>query len=438
MAKLWAVFKREYLERVRTRWFVFATIFGPVIFSIMLFLPPWLSRKGKASQDLARIAVIDASGVGIGRRIALDLNGGLFGDTTRTQVREVAPSAVAAAESAATRRVMKREVMGYLVLDSATVAGRSARYAGRNASQAFDVGELQRVVRSQVTRLRLEEAGISPTLAMSITSGALRLETERLSEQGRGGSGALSILFALVVAFLLYTSIFIYGQNVLRGVMEEKQTRVAEIVVSSIPSQRLLQGKVLGVGAVGITQLVLWGLASYALFKVRGPVLAHFGVQSTALALPSISLGIALLLLLYFLLGYVFYAALFAAVGAVVNTEQEAQQVQMPVAMLLVASALVIQPILFSPDGQLARVMSVLPFSAPIAMPLRLTVIPLSATDVALSLLSLVVGCWVALFVAARIYRTGLLMYGKRPTMREMVRWVRYARGARGSEKVGD
>lgn len=428
MAKLWAVFKREYIERVRTRWFVFATIFGPVIFAIMLFLPPWLSRKGKASQDLARIAVIDVSGRGIGRRIALELNGGLFGDTTRTQVVEVAPPQVAVAESAATKRVMKREVLGYLVLDSGTVAGRSARYAGRNASQAFDVGELQRVVRSQVTRLRLEEAGIAPALAMSITSGALRLETERLSEQGRGGSGALSILFALVVAFLLYTSIFIYGQNVLRGVMEEKQTRVAEIVVSSIPSKRLLQGKVLGVGAVGITQLVLWGLASYALFEVRTPVLARFGIQSTALALPSISFGIALLLLLYFLLGYVFYAALFAAVGAVVNTEQEAQQVQMPVAMLLVASALVIQPILFSPDGQLARVMSVLPFSAPIAMPLRLTVIPLSPTDVALSLLSLVVGCWIALFVAARIYRTGLLMYGKRPTLREMVRWVRYAR----------
>jgi ABC-2 type transport system permease protein len=428
MAKLWAVFKREYLERVRTRWFVFATVFGPVIFGLMLFLPPWLSRKGKASNDLARIAVIDASGSGLGRRVAVELNGGLFGDSSRTQVMEVAPGGVAAAESLATKRVMKKEVLGYLVLDSASTAGQRARYAGRNASQAFDVGELQRVVRSQVTALRLENAGMSPALARSIMAGGLRLDTERLSEQGRGGSGALSILFALVVAFLLYISIFIYGQNVLRGVMEEKQTRVAEIIVSSIPSSRLLQGKVLGVGAVGITQLVLWGLASVVLAKVRAPVLAHFGVQATTVALPSISFGIALLLLAYFLLGYVFYAALFAAVGAVVNTEQEAQQVQMPVAMLLVASALVIQPILFSPDGQLARVMSLLPFSAPIAMPLRLTVIPLSPTEVALSLLSLVVGCWVAMWVAARIYRTGLLMYGKRPTLGEMVRWVRYAR----------
>lgn len=428
MAKLWAVFKREYLERVRTRWFVFATVFGPVIFGLMLFIPPWLSRKGKASNDLARIAVIDASGVGLGRRIAVELNGGLFGDSSRTQVVEVAAAGVPAAESLATRRVMKKEVLGYLVLDSASAAGQRARYAGRNASQAFDVGELQRIVRSQVTALRLEGAGISPALARSIMSGGLRLDTERLSEQGRGGSGALSMVFALVVAFLLYISIFIYGQNVLRGVMEEKQTRVAEIIVSSIPSGRLLQGKVLGVGAVGITQLVIWGVTSFLLARLRGPVLAHFGVQSTTVSLPSISLGIALLLLLYFLLGYVFYAALFAAVGAVVNTEQEAQQVQMPVATLLVASALVIQPVLFSPDGQLARVMSVLPFSAPIVMPLRLTVIPLSPVDVGLSLLSLFVGCWVALFVAARIYRTGLLMYGKRPTLREMARWVRYAR----------
>ena len=232
MAKLWAVFKREYLERVRTRWFVFATVFGPVIFGLMLFIPPWLSRNGKASNDLARIAVIDASGVGLGRRIAVELNGGLFGDSSRTQVVEVAAAGVPAAESLATRRVMKKEVLGYLVLDSASAAGQRARYAGRNASQAFDVGELQRIVRSQVTALRLEGAGISPALARSIMSGGLRLDTERLSEQGRGGSGALSMVFALVVAFLLYISIFIYGQNVLRGVMEEKQTRVAEIIVS--------------------------------------------------------------------------------------------------------------------------------------------------------------------------------------------------------------
>ena len=428
MGKLWVVIRREYLERVRTKWFIYGTVFGPLLFAGLMFVPPRLSRKGTKSQDISRIVVVDASGLKLGRAIAVELNGGLFGDTTRTRIVETAELGLDAAERAASEEVMRGAVKGYLVLGPRVAERREVKYAGRNATSPLDMQEIQRVVTRQLAIAQLERAGVPRDQAERLAAGEVRLQTERLTEKGRGGSGTVNILFAFFVAFLLYISIFIYGQNVLRGVMEEKQTRVAEIIVSSIPSGRLLQGKVLGVGAVGITQLVIWGATSFLLARLRGPVLAHFGVQSTTVSLPSISLGIALLLLLYFLLGYVFYAALFAAVGAVVNTEQEAQQVQMPVATLLVASALVIQPVLFSPDGQLARVMSVLPFSAPIVMPLRLTVIPLSPVDVGLSLLSLFVGCWVALFVAARIYRTGLLMYGKRPTLREMARWVRYAR----------
>jgi ABC-2 type transport system permease protein len=235
----------------------------------------------------------------------------------------------------------------------------------------------------------------------------------------------VSGIFALVVAVVLYSSILLYGQMVLRGVMEEKQTRVAEVVLSSIRANTLLAGKVLGVGAVGITQMALWAVVTSAMVKVREPVLARFGVVKTPFDLPPIEASAALLLLAFFVLGYLFFAALFAIVGAVVSSEQEAQQAQTPVILLLVSSVAVLQPVMTNPDGGLAQVMSALPFSAPIVMPLRMSMIPVSPFAVASSLLTIAAGVYVAVLLAARIYRVGLLMYGKQPTVREILRWTR-------------
>ena len=186
----------------------------------------------------------------------------------------------------------------------------------------------------------------------------LRLNPERITDKGRGGSGTISIIFAGAIAFLLYMTIVLYGQNVLRGVLEEKTTRVAEVVVSSVPPETLLAGKVLGVGAVGLTQQILWVITTVLMFKLRQPILQKFGIATMPFALPEISIGLALLLLLFFLLGFTFYSALYAAVGSSVNTEQEAQQAVQPMLILLVATAIFINPILINPTSTLATVMS--------------------------------------------------------------------------------
>ena len=273
--------------------------------------------------------------------------------------------------------------------------------------------------------MRLERAGLDDAQSETLSRMRLQLQTERLSSSGKAGSGSVGALFGFAVGFLLYMSIFLYGQNVLRGVMEEKQTRVAEVVVSSVRATTLLAGKVLGVGAVGVTQLVLWLAGSWAIIQGRAPIMARLGLPNAPFSLPSISPAMILLLVLYFLLGYCFYAALFAAVGAMVNSEQEAQQVQLPVALLLISTAVCIQPILLAPESRLAHLMSLIPFSAPVAVPLRLTLTTVPPREIALSLAILAVACYVAVWVAARIYRVGLLMYGKRPTLPELARWVR-------------
>jgi ABC-2 type transport system permease protein len=422
MDKLWVIAKREYLERVRTRWFIIATVFGPLLFGGMMILPPVVANRSHASQTVSDIVILDATGVELGSRVAAELGG--VSENGGTRVRALAPLEVAQAESLATDSVIAGASRGYLVLDSATVAGTAARYVGSNASTIADMDLITKVIREQVLAMRLERAGVNPLEAAAMSRTRLHLETERLTKEGRGGSGRVNLLFALMVAVLLYFTIFLYGQNVLRGVMEEKQTRVAEVVFASVRPTILLGGKVLGVGAVGFTQLVIWMASGLVLYRLREPILLKFGIESSTFVMPEISWTMAVALLIFFVLGYVFYAALFAAVGATVNSEQEAQQAQLPVVLLLVSSVILLQTIITRPDSSLATVLSLLPFSAPIVMPMRMAVVPVSAFQIAVSMLLLLGGCLAVVWLAGRIYRVGMLMYGKRPTMRELVRWV--------------
>ena len=428
LKKLWAVIQREYLERVRTRWFVLATVFGPIVFGTFLYLPAYMATRSLASADVAHIRVLDATGTDLGKRVAASLNGGLLGDTTRTRVDVVTADGLAQAESTATRAVIAKDIRGYLVLEKSVFIGKNPRYSGTNATSLTDMRRIENAVNHEVLAEQLRALGVASSDAERLKRSALDLRAERITPTGRGGSGQLSIIIAISVAMLLYVTIFIYGQNVLRGVIEEKQTRVAEIVVSSVKPTTLLAGKVLGVGAVGLTQMLLWGAASVAMAKYRVSLLDQFGVSAVPIQLPTVGWGQAALLILFFVLGYTFYAALFGAIGATVSSEPEAQQAQMPVVLLLVISIMFLQPVLNNPEGALATNLSWLPFSSPIVMPLRMSAVTVPPWEIGLSLFALTAGCYIAVYVAARVYRTGLLMYGKRPTFREIVRWVREAK----------
>jgi ABC-2 type transport system permease protein len=428
MAKLWAIIKREYLERVRTRWFIIATVFGPIFFGAIIIVPALMSKKSKGSQDYSNTRILDATTTGLGNRIAESIRRNTVEGGVTPQVVLLKPGDLAQAESTATRDVMHKHITGYLVADEATLKGETVRYAGRNATAIGDMERLRSAVRQAVLAQRLEAAGIDASRVKDMTLIPLRMSSDRITDKGRGGSGTVSIIFAGVVAFLLYMTIVLYGQNVLRGVLEEKTTRVAEVVVSSVPAETLLAGKILGVGGVGLTQQILWLITTVVMFKLRQPILEKFGIATMPFALPDISIGLALLLLLFFLLGFIFYSALYAAAGASVNTEQEAQQAVQPMLLLLVATAIFINPILINPTSTLATVMSLLPFSAPIIMPLRLALGSVPWYELAISLAGIAIACLAATWFAARIYRVGLLMYGKRPTLREMMRWVSYSR----------
>jgi ABC-2 type transport system permease protein len=428
MAKLWAIIKREYVERVRSKWFVIATLFGPIFFSAIIIVPAWLSSRSKATTDIYNTTILDATGNGFGHRLAVNIAGDSTIPGRVPEVRVVAPSMLSKAESTATHEVMQKDRTGYVVVDQQTLAGEAARYAGRNATSIADMAQIKSAIRETILASRLEKVGLDNSRMKEITFIPLDFSTERITEKGRAGSGIASVMFGFAIGFLLYASIVIYGQTIMSGVLEEKTTRVAEVVMSSVPTDTLLAGKVLGVGAVGLTQQIIWIVTTYVLLQLRAPIMAKLGAPAMSFTLPDISLGAGLVFLLFFLFGFIFYSSLFAAVGSSVNSESEARQAASPLMIMIISTAVFIQPVLLNPTGTTARVLSLVPFSSPIIMPIRMAGIGIAPLELAASLGFLAIGCVVALWLASRIYRVGLLMYGKRPTIKEMARWVTYAR----------
>jgi ABC-2 type transport system permease protein len=216
---------------------------------------------------------------------------------------------------------------------------------------------------------------------------------------------------------LLYTSMLLWGQAVLSGVIEEKGSRVVEVIVSSIPTHSLFAGKLLGVGAAGLIQLLVW-TASLALLGLYAAGAAG-GVD-----LPEIPPLLLVSFVIFFLLGYFLYAALYAAVGAAVNTIQEAQSLVYPILLPLVVGMMFFPAVIQSPDSGLAVALSLVPPLTPLLMFLRISVVTPPAWQILLSILLTLATIAGVVWVAARIYRVGILMYGKRPTFPEMMRWI--------------
>ncbi|MBA3646362.1 MAG: ABC transporter permease [Gemmatimonadaceae bacterium] len=436
MAKLWAIIKREYLERVRSKWFLIGTFLGPVFFGAIIIVPAYIASKSKAGTEINNTVILDVTQTGFGNRLAAVISGGPAGKPAAAKpattgahpsVRVIPPAALPAAESTATHEVMILTHTGYLVVDGRTIEGESVRYAGRSATSIPDMERLRSAVKEAVLATRLEKAGINASQTRDITFIPLNYSAERITEKGRGGSGIASVMFGFAIGFLLYMTIILYGQTVMSGVLEEKTNRVAEVVMSSVPTNTLLSGKVLGVAAVALTQQILWVLTTILMFKLRAPIMSKLGASASPFAFPSISPTAAVLLFLFFLLGFVFYASLYAAVGSSVNSEQEAKQAMTPVLLFIITTAVFIQPVLLNPTGTMARVLSLLPFSSPIIMPIRMAVTAVPPWELGVSLVVLVLACFGAMWVASRIYRIGLLMYGKKPSFRELGRWITYS-----------
>jgi ABC-2 type transport system permease protein len=420
--KVWAVVRREFVERVRSKWFLISTILGPIFMIVVTVLPAFLAGAGGGARH---IGLLDEGSGTLADRLVTQLE---TGNQFRVDRVTASERDSAGAMANLTERVQAKTLDGFLVVTGATLESGKLEYRGRNVSSIRDMALLQAAARQAVMMERLTQRGVDPGVVQESQS-RISLTTLRISKKGATGeTGEATFFLAYIVGFVMYMAIFLYSVNVMRSVLEEKQTRIIEVLVSSLRPFQLLLGKVVGVGGVGLLQMGIWGVAGAALIRYRMAVFGAFKVpaeQAAAIQLPAVASGMVILVLAYFLLGYLLYSAMFAVVGASVSTDSEAQQAQMPVVMLLIPGILVFPAVLNDPAGSLSTVMGLVPFWSPIIMPIRFAASDVPSAELAASLAILAATVVAMVWVAARIYRVGILMYGKRPGIGELVRWAR-------------
>jgi len=425
-AKLWAVVKREYLERVRTKGFVIGTILGPLLMGGMMIVPALAARSG--SKPL-RVAVLDGTGALQGA-VEEGLRAARFDGKARFDVQpapggaaeagDVQPAPGGAAEAALKKAVLEGRLDGYLHLPADAAASGTASYYGRNVSNRIDLRTMERTVSDVLVGRRLTGAGLDPAKVKDLTK-ELDLKTIRLSEKGEREDQGAAMIFSIILLMILYVSILMWGQAVMTSVIEEKTSRVVEVMAAGVSPTTLLAGKLLGVGAAGLTQFLVWA------FSLFGVSVFAAGAAMGSFAMPEITPVMLVSFVLFFLLGFLFYAALYASIGAAVNTVQEAQSLAFPVMLPIILAMVCFPAVLESPDGVLAVTMSMIPGMSPLIMFLRIVVLTPPLWQIALSIALLALGILGVLWVAARIYRVGILMYGKKPTFPELMKWVRHS-----------
>jgi ABC-2 type transport system permease protein len=419
MRKILAVVRREFIERVRQKWFWVMALVGPLFFAAIILLPQWMMRGG----GVKNIAVVDGTTQGLGERVTAALNAAMTPDTHPVFHAVLVPAGAGVIDSL-TAQVEAKRLEGFLILSNGLADSGRAEYQASNVSSFTAIETIERTLTQVVFSMRLEREGVNPTVVTKA-----RLPIALATQKIAGGkatqeSAAQGFSLAYFMAIILYTSILIYGINVMSSVLEEKTNRVVEVLVSSLRPFQLMLGKLIGVGAVSIFQFLIWAVSARFLLSKRG---GGGGAPQAGqvFQIPHVDVATALVFVAYFLGGFFLYSAMFAAVGAISSTEQEARQGQQPVSVLLMVSFFAMFAMINDPNSTLAVTLSLIPFCSPIAMPVRWAAGNLPMSEVVVSLGILLASIVLVTWVASRIYRVGILMTGKRPSIAELVRWVR-------------
>jgi ABC-2 type transport system permease protein len=410
------VARREFLERVRNKWFLIVTIVGPLGIVAAIALVLFLTLQ--SVQEGLHVQIMDHSGRDIGAQINIDFDA--LG--TSLKFESVPPDTPIETME---ERIRDELIDGYLVLPANVLTGGEVVYYGDNASSPMVKRGLSRIVEHAVFQTRGSELGLDELEIATLFSG-VKFEAKQTTGSGEATSGDASFLVGYLVMFILFMAIVLYAVAVLRSVIQEKTSRVVEIIISSIKPLPLMLGKVIGVGCVGLLQLAVWGVIAIVLLSFREELLSLFGFSNVGdIDIPTLGVDDLAVIFIYFALGFFFYAAIYAAIGAMVNSEQEAQQAQIPVMLLLVAPMACVQIVAGDPRGAVAEVLTQLPFASPFLMPMRYFMDAVSLGEMIMSISILLVSLVAIVFVAAKVYRVGILSYGKKPTVRELWRWIR-------------
>jgi ABC-2 type transport system permease protein len=435
MNKIWLIIKREYLTRVRKKTFILTTILTPLLFVGLITAVTIISVK---NVDTENIAVVDKGNVfngkiENGKAVTFSFANGV--DSTNYKEKGYTAILYAPTDSSNKYKLVSKKQLGMIA-----------------------EGNVQdKINESMENRMLKRRYNIDVTELDSARKSAARADLEQTYYEGssvKKGNSSLAYGIGYGSGFLIYITLFIYGSMVMRGVMEEKTNRIAEVVVSSVKPFQLMIGKIVGIGAVGLTQLFLWIILITGLSFAAGAIFSHETLQQASDASQQLQNGslkmasnaaqgwdkfsdvmsaanwwlIVGCFIFYFLFGYLFYAALFAAVGSTVNEDpQDAQSLMLPITMPIIIAIVIMINAITNPAGSLATWSSMIPFFSPIVMMARIPFgVPGTVPywQLGLSMLLLVLGFLGTTWLSAKIYHTGILMYGKKPTWKEMMKWA--------------
>jgi ABC-2 type transport system permease protein len=409
----WLIARREYLERVRSRAFLLTTIILPVVLAAVL---GGKLLTGDEPRELRHLVIASPD-----QAMAREVEQALSARTLSAAVEVVAPAGEKDRTTLA-QRLRAGQIDGFLWLQPKPEQPLpEATYSARTAPDSAIESSLEYAISEGAMREQLQVNGLSPAQANAL-EGPVNLRIEKL-----GGAAGVDRDHAAVATYLmvmmLYVVVIVYGMDVARSVVQEKTSRIFEVLLATAQPESLMLGKLLGVGAAGLTQVAVW--CTLILLTSAPGIAARIGMGGLG------SFGIGPLqivfFILYFILGYLFYSAISAGVGATLGAEQEIQQFAFVIVAPMIISVLLMDRVQRSPNSALAVGLSLFPPSTPIMMYVRLCAQRPPAWQLALSILLMVAAIGAAVWLAARIYRVGILMHGKRATLPEMMRWLRYS-----------
>jgi len=409
MHNIWLIAKREYLERVRTKGFIIATVLIPLLMGALVFGSAYMGSKSKTS---SHIAVVTSDSV-LGTDLKHQLEGGKENDM---QIDLSTPSSDTRTALDIQLHAKSSSLAGYLwVTPPATAGDRPTfTYTARSAGDIATQEAIESALRAVLMREHLEAKGMAGSEIDALVA-PVKIDTSA------SGNSTAAFFAAYTLFFLMYMVIMLYGMNTARSIIEEKTSRVFEVLLATIKPEELLAGKILGVGAVGLTQIGLWMIAAFALSSsslASGLVGTGHGLISAA------QIGF---FVMYFLFGFLLYSSIAAALGAMTNSEQELQQLNMFLVLPLAFCMVMLFSIIRAPNSTMARVVSLIPFCSPLLMNFRISLTQVPAWEIWLSIVLMSATIFAILWVSSRIYRVGILMYGKKPNLPEILRWLKYS-----------
>jgi len=412
LKKIFAVSKWEFIERVKTKTFIVSLILTPLILIIFTIMPTFLAETG--SRAIETIGLIDTSGVylplmreklekfrlpdGQPNYILLNLS------SKNTPIEDL--------RAAADSNILEGRLEGYIMIYHINEDSLMPEYRSKKSGSLYDIRRFEEAFNEIRFNLKLTERGIDPEI-VELISRKINIRQVKIEEAGKETNvNFFATFFSSIVFLMLLMMMIIYsGGMLIRSLVEEKSSRLIEILISSCTPYELIAGKILGLGALGITQIIIWALVSLTLV-------------SSSLIPPQIFNNI-LPILVYFLLGFIFYTSIFVGVGSIVTSEQEAQMITTYLSLILIFPVVFAITIFDNPNSSLINILMYIPLTLPSVMILRLNITPVNIWEILITITIMVLSIYITILLSAKIFRIGILSYGKRPSVKELLMWLK-------------